>query len=292
MKKKFTLISFLILTLLFSLSFTACGGKGSKGKKPALTPQGESSDKDVYQKARKMIKRNPEKARLLFKEIMHLYPDSIYARRSKVGIADSYFRQKDASSLIMAASEYQEYVNLYPHSPDAVFAKLQIALCYYKQVKKPGRDQTNTHQAIKSLDAMVKMYPDSPEAEAAKKMLAKARLTLAKHYFDIGMSDYRLGAPKGAIVRFKQVVDEYPEFPQMDKLSFYTGKSYYYMYEFDTAISFFQKIISSYPKSKYQKKAAAMIPATLKMKEKIEKLKKLHPLPPPAEAEETKEEQK
>ena len=61
------------------------------------------SDKEIYEKAKKRIKSSPEKARLLFKEVMHLYPDSIYARRAKIGIADSYYRQKYAAAMIMAA---------------------------------------------------------------------------------------------------------------------------------------------------------------------------------------------
>jgi outer membrane protein assembly factor BamD len=266
MKNKLTLILLLILVLL-SVSFNGCKSK----KDVELTPGERGSDKEIYQKARKQMKRDPEKARLLFKEIMHLYPDSIYARRSKIGIADSYYRQKDSASMIMAATEYQEYVNLYPHSPDAVYAKLQIAMCYYKQVKKPGRDQTSTHQAVKALAGMIKQYPDTKEAGEAKKMMAKARLNLANHYFAIGISNFRLKAFQGAVVRFKQVIDDYPEFPNKDKLFFFTGKSYYGKRDLDSAISFFQKIVNSYPKSKYIKKAQGMIKTITQMKEKISK---------------------
>lgn len=284
MKKKFTVIAFLTLTVLLFFS-----GVGCKSKKPALTPTEQNSDKEIYQKAQKMMKRDPEKSRLLFKEIMHLFPDSIYSRRAKIGIADSYFKQKDSASLLMAASEYQEYVSLYPHSPDAVYAKLQIAQCYFKQVKKAGRDQTNTLQAVKSLEAMVKMYPDTAEAEVAKKMLLKARLTLASHYSDIGISNFRLGAYKGAVARFKQVMDEYPEYPAMDLLTFYTGKCYYKMWDPDTAESFFQKIINSYPKSKYLKKATQMLKSLPQMRTKLEEFKKKFP---PQKTEETKDTKK
>jgi outer membrane protein assembly factor BamD len=255
MKNKFTLICFLVVVLVVSGSFTGCKSK----KKVELNPEEIGSDKEVYNKARKRMKRDPEKARLLFKEIMHLYPDSIYSRRAKIGIADSYFRQKDSASLIMAATEYQEYVNLYPNSPDAVYAKFQIAMCYFKQVKKPGRDQTNTHLAVKALEAMIKQYPETTEAEDAKKKLGKTRHNLAAHYFAIGVSNFRLRAFKGAVTRFKQVMDEYPEFKSQDKLFYYTGRSYFAMRDLDSAISFFQKIVNSFPKSKYLKKAKSMI---------------------------------
>ena len=182
MKKKLTVTWPLIMIVL--LFYAGC-----KKKSVSLDPGELGSDKEIYEKAKTRIKRDPERARLLFKEVMHLYPDSIYARRAKIGIADSYFRQKDSAALIMAASEYQEYVNLYPNSPDAVYAKYQIAMCYLRQMKKPGRDQTNTHQVIKALESMIKQYPDTTEAVEAKKQLEKARQRLAAHYFGIGKTN-------------------------------------------------------------------------------------------------------
>jgi outer membrane protein assembly factor BamD len=243
-----------IILMVLMLVFFSC-----KSKKVEVTPQNSGSDKELYERAKSRIKKNPEKARLMFKEVIHLYPDSVYARRAKIGIADSYFKQKGSAALIMAATEYQEFVNLYPRSPDAVYAKLQVGICYYRQIRKPGRDQDNTHQAVKALQSMVKMFPDVEEAKEAKKMIAKARINLAKHYFSIGISNYRIKAFKGAINRFKQVIDDYPEFAKKDKLYYYTGRSYLATRDYDSALSFFQRIITSFPKSKYLKKASKKI---------------------------------
>ena len=271
MRKKIT-FGFTLLWVMALGLFVISSGCKKKGV--SLTPEDLGSDKEIYQKAKKRMKRDPEKARLLFKEIMHLYPDSIYARRAKIGIADSYFKQKDAASLIMAAAEYQEYVSLYPNSPDAVYAKFQVAMCYYKQKKKAGRDQTNTILAVKALENMIKQYPGTKEAEESKKMIEALRHILATHYYLIGVSNYRLKAYAGAINRFKQVIDNYPDFKKNDRLFFYTGKCHMATRNYDTAISFFQKIINSYPKSKYMKKAAKMIKKITKLKAAMPKDKK------------------
>jgi outer membrane protein assembly factor BamD len=249
----------------------ACGKK----KDISLSPEDMGSDKEIYEKAKKRIKRNPEKARLLFKEVMHLYPDSIYARRAKIGIADSYYRQKDATALVMAATEYQEYVNLYPNSPDAVYAKYRIARCYIRQMKSPGRDQTNTHKAIKALENMIRQYPDTNEAKEAKKQLEKARQRLANHYFNIGRTNFKMKAYMGAVNRFKQVVDNYPDFEYNDKLFYLLGRSYYAMRDYKTAISFFQKIVNSYPQSKYLKKSTGMIEEIAQIQKQIEEKEKI-----------------
>ncbi|MCK4835208.1 MAG: outer membrane protein assembly factor BamD [Candidatus Aminicenantes bacterium] len=246
-----------ILIVLTVLLFLMAGCKSSKDIQ--LTPKDKGSDKEMYERAKKYIRKDPEKARLMYKEVMQLYPTSIYAKKSKIGIADSYFKAKDTASLIMAATEYQEYVNLYPNSPDAVYAIHKIGMCYYKQMKKPGRDQTNTFATIRAFQNLLKQYPDTVEAEDGKKKIAKARQYLATHYYHIGYYNFKFRAYQGAINRFKQVINEYPDFKNNDRLFFYTGKCYFKMNEFDTAISFFQKIVNSYPKSKYLKKSLKMI---------------------------------
>lgn len=254
----------ILLAMVLLVNFPGCKSK----KKIELKPGETTSAKDIYEKAKAKIKKDPEKARLLFKEIIHIYPDSTYAQRAKVGIADSYFKQKDAGSMIMAANEYQEYVNLYPNSPDAVYAKYQAAMCFYRQIRKPGRDQENTHKAIQSFESMVKMYPDTEEAKDARKKIAEARQTLAAHYFSIGRTNLWMRAVRGAIARFKQVMDEYPEFKSNDVLFYHTGKAYFIIRDYDTATSFFQRVITDFPKSKYFKKSRKMIDNITKVKAK------------------------
>jgi outer membrane protein assembly factor BamD len=250
MKKK------LAIALLLSLFLAAaCSTK----KKAMIDPSDKGSEKTMYENAIKYISKNPEKARLLFKEIMQIYPDSPYASKSKLGIADSYFKTNDPASLLMAAAEYQEYVSLFPYSPEAVYAKYQVGMCYFKQMKKPERDQANTLSAIKAFEGLLQLYPDTVEAAAAKKKIDQCRQNLALHYFKIGYYNYWLQTYLGAIARFKQVMEEYPDFSKNDKLFFFTGKAYLALNDLDSAQSFFQRLVGSYPKSKYARRAQRLI---------------------------------
>jgi len=267
-KRSLNLLSVSILVLILALNFSACH---RNKKKVTLSPEDLGTDKELYEKAKAKSKRDSEKARMLFKEIIHLYPDSAYARRAKIGIADTYFKQKDSASYIMAATEYEEYVSLYPNSPDAVYAKYQTAMCYYNQMPKPGRDQANTILAVKALENMIKLYPDTKEAEDAKIKLETARQNLAAHYCGIGITNFKIEALLGAVARFKQVIDEYPDFKENDKLFYYTGKCYLRLRSYDTAASFFQKVINSYPRSKYLKKSKALLKKAMLLEEERKK---------------------
>jgi outer membrane protein assembly factor BamD len=257
----------LTLTLLMLVLLTGCRSK----KTVSIDPSEKGSDKKMYENAIKYMTRDPEKARLLFKEVGQLYPDSIYANKAKLGIGDSYFKERDSASLVMAASEYQEYVNLYPYSPDAVYAKYQAGMCYFKQVKKPERDQTNTFAAIKAFEGVLQQYPGTPEADEAKKRIDECRQTLARHYYLIGYYDYLMKSYTGAIARFKQVMDEYPDFKGNDKLYYFTGKTYAAMQDFDSALSFFQRVVGSHAKSKYAKKAQRQIKGLTRLAAKSKK---------------------
>ncbi len=246
--------------LLFLLALLFAGG-GCRHAKPtvAIDPGERGADKRMYDNAVRYINKDPEKARLLFKEVAQLYPDSIYANKAKLGIGDSYFRERDSASLVMAAAEYQEYVNLYPYSPDAVYAKYQIGMCYYKQVRRPERDQTNTFAAIKGFEGVIQQYPGTAEANEAKKKIDECRQTLATHFFRIGYANYLLKAYEGALARFKQVMDEYPDFRDNAKLLYYTGRTYADMGDRASALSFFQRVVGSHARSKFAGKAQGWI---------------------------------
>ena len=261
----------IVISLLFTLSAIV----GCKGKKDiTIDPSGLGSDKAIYDKAQRLGRKDTEKSRLLYKEILQVYPDSIYARKAKIGIADSYFKQKDSSSLIIAASEYQEFVNLYPNSPDSIYAKFRIGRCYERQSKSAGRDQTNTKHAITAYESLQRMFPGTEESDKADEILKELKQRLGKHYFGIGMANFRLKAFEGAIDRFKQVIDNYPEFNKFEKLYYFTGKSYAMIRDYDSAISFYQKIINSYPKSKYIKGSKKNILMLMDAKKKVKSKKK------------------
>jgi outer membrane protein assembly factor BamD len=238
-----------------------CGGK----KEPTLDPAERGSDKKMYDNAIKYISRDAEKARLLFKEVIQMFPDSIFATRSKLGIADSYFKEKDSASMTLAVSEYQEYVNMYPYSPDAVYAKSQVGMCYFKQVRKPGRDQTPAFSAIKAYQSLIEQYPGTPEAEDGKKKIEFIRQNLAIHFYRIGYYNYKLKAFRGAIERFKQVMEEYPDFNSNDQVYYYIAKCYTVTRENESAISFYQKIVNEYPKSQYASKAISALKKLTKL---------------------------
>ena len=252
MKKNKLLSAFIILVLILLTNF--CGKKETE-----LTPEITSSDEALYNLGMKYIKKDPEKARLYLRQVIDSFPKSHYAQLAKLAIGDSYFYQGDEGSMILASSEYREFIALYPYSPLAARAQYQIAMTYYKKMLKPGRDQTKTYQALAEFKKVVANYPYSEEAKLAQEKIKECEERLAEHIYQIAEFYYKIHAYKAAVNRFKEVINNYSNYSKIDKVYYYLAMSYYKWKKIDESIPFFTKVVSDFPNSKYAKKAQKIL---------------------------------
>jgi outer membrane protein assembly factor BamD len=241
-----------ILTALF-LSIMI--GYGCGGKKVEISPDIASSDEELFKLGEQFLKKDPEKARLYLRQVIDSFPKSFYAQQAKLAIADSYFQKGDEGSMILAASEYREFISLFPYSPSAPYAQYQIAMSYYKKVLKPGRDQTKTNLALSEFKNVVTNYPTSEQAKLAREKILDCEERLAEHTLGIGEVYYKLNAYKAAISRLTDILTNYPNFSKMDKVYFLLADSYYKWNQKEQSVPYFTKLISDFPKSKYAEKA-------------------------------------
>jgi len=187
-----------------------------------------------------------------------------------LGIANSYFQKGDEGSMILAASEYREFISLFPYSPSAPYAQYQIAMTYYKKVLKPGRDQTKTKLALAEFKIVVTNYPMSEEAKSAREKILDCEERLAEHILGIGELYYKMKAFKASTRRLTDILTNYPNFSKMDKVYFYLGDSYFKWNQTDQSIPYFTKLISDFPQSKFAKTAQKKL-EELEKKEKAKK---------------------
>jgi outer membrane protein assembly factor BamD len=242
----------LIYSVLFLLILSL--GTGCKSKQVEINPDA-SSDEELFNLGEQNIKKDPEKGRLYFRQVIDSFPRSFYAQRAKLAIADSYFEQGDEGSMLIAASEYREFISLFPYSPSAAYAQYQIGLSFYEKALKPGRDQSKTQQALAELKQVINNYPLTDEAEQARQKARECEERLAKHSFDIAHHYYKRRAYKASISRLTEILTEYPNFIEMDRVYYTLADSYFLARMVDQSIPYFQKLISDYPTSKHAKKA-------------------------------------
>ena len=241
-------IGIIILGLVFM-------GPACKKKGLQIDPEIATSDEALFRAGEQFVKKDPEKARLYLRQVIDSFPKSFYAQRAKLAIADSYFQQGDEGSMILAASEYRDFITTFPLSPSSPYAQLQIALSYFKKTLKPGRDQTKTEQALKEFKRLITDFPLSDEAKEARENLKVCEELLAAHTLSIGSLYYKRRAYPAAISRLKDILSNYPTYSGLDEVFFFLGDSYYKMNQVEESIPYYTKLISDYPESKFAKKA-------------------------------------
>jgi outer membrane protein assembly factor BamD len=254
------------ITFAFAISLLyILFGSGCKKKQIEISPEVASSSENLYRQGERYIKKDPERARLYFRQIITSFPQDIYAQQAKLAIADSYFRKGDAANMILAASEYRGFIKDYPFSPSAPYAQYQIAMTFFKKILRPGRDPGKTYQALEEFKQVLTKYPTSEEAKDAQEKILECEERLAEHTFQIGLIYYKMKSYRAAVKRLGEILLNFPNFSRMDKVYFYLGDSFFRGGNYPNATSHFTKLVSDYPQSKFAKKT----------KKKLDKLEKL-----------------
>lgn len=155
-----------------------------------------------------MEKGSNSKAAEVFERIDQLYPYSDEARRAMLQAAIAYQKAGKSPEAVAAA---RRYLQLHPGTKEAAIAQEVIATAYYDRISKPSRDQTETKQAIKEMETLVRRYPDSEFADEARRRIKLARDTLAASEMYVGRYWQKKGNYLAAINRFKTVVTDYQQ---------------------------------------------------------------------------------
>jgi len=244
---------------------------GCKTKKPVIEPEIASSEEALFRQGEKYVKKDPERARLYFRQVIDSFPKGFYAQQAQLAIADSYFQKGDEANMILAASEYREFIKYYGFSPSAPYAQYQVAMTYYKKILGPGRDQSKTLLAVEEFKKVLTNYPTSEEAKQAQEKILECEERLAAHAFQIGRHYYKVGAYRASISRLREILTTYPSFSMMDRVYFFLGASYFKGKLAPQSVSYFTKLVSDYPQSKFAKKAQKYLEEIEKMRKEAEK---------------------
>ena len=247
----------LIAALAAVLLVASAAGCGKKPKTQTVpVPAGQAaSDEALFKEGERFLKKDPERARLYMRQIIDTFPQSFYAQRAKLAVADSYFQENDEGNLILAAAEYAEFIRLHPTSPSASYAQYRIGLSYFNKALKPGRDQQKTIQALAEFKKVLTLYPLSEQAKTAREGIKDCEERLAEHEYLIAQHYHRREAYKAAVARLTELLSTYPSYSGLDKVFFLLGAANQDWGKAEEAVPFLTKLVTDYPKSPLAAKA-------------------------------------
>ena len=244
-------------TLVAAALVIAACNRGPREYRPVVDPALLGLSKEqVYAQAEEQFTREKwQKARSYYTHVYETHPNDPLGRRSLLRIADTFYQQGDPVNLVEAQYKYRDFINRYPTSDQADYATLQIAMCSFKQMEKPDRDQQKTREALEKLNDMIRAFPNSalrPDAEARRQEVLDR---LARHEHIIARFYMKRGSWTAASHRLNYIIDEYPNFGQRDAVFYDLGQTLSRLGRGAEAKLYFERIISEFPKSDYAEPA-------------------------------------
>jgi len=170
-------------------------------------PVSKKSAMEIYNEATVLIKaKDLEDGISLLNEVESLHPYSPYAKSALLTLAVTYHSQKDYENTRLTA---ERYIDFYPRDQDAAYAQYLIALSYYDEIDRGGRDQELTYKALQSLRLLSEKYPDSDYTKTGTLKFDLAYDHLARKEMNVGLFYLKRKQYSAAINRFRVVIEDF-----------------------------------------------------------------------------------
>jgi outer membrane protein assembly factor BamD len=251
---------FLAFTLLAGALLTAACGLRRHAIDTPLISDSEQPDKELFDRAADFLEHNKfTEARLLLQTLINTYPDSEYLAKSKLAIADSWYRQGTTSDLAQAEAEYRDFITFFPTMPEAGEAQMRVAMIHYRGMEKADRDPTHARRAEQEFQRLLLNYPDGPFVPVAEQRLREVQEVLAQGIFEIGRFYFLNQADRAAQPRLKELVERYPNFSKADTALMFMGESILRQSGKEkgeeAAAEYFAKVVRDFPLSESAEEA-------------------------------------
>jgi outer membrane protein assembly factor BamD len=235
------------IVALFSLVASACGGSRTLIPPGTLEP-----DRFLFERGTEALdERRWLTAREFFRQVTDTYTQSPFRPDAKLGIGDTYLGEGTAEALVQAINEFREFLTFYPTNPRADYAQYRLAMAYFRQMRAPQRDQTETRNALREFDAFMARYPNSPLMSEVRARHREAQDRLSSAEFEVGRHYYRIRWYPGAIDRFTALLKNDPAFSRRDTVLFHLGETLVRAGRNAEALPYFEELIAKFEDSEH-----------------------------------------
>ena len=202
MKNKF--IIFIVISILLS----SCAKEEQKISKIKETDQNQEMIA-TYKEAYKALEKNDIFfAAKKFLEAELLYPQSLWAPKSALMAAYSYYLQNYYSE---ALNTLERYLKTYPTDVNQPYAHYLIGMCHYESIEDEKRDSAPLIKAKNKFNFVINEYPNTDFALDAKFKLGLIEDILASKEMYLGRHYIKKEKWIPAMKRFQNIIEIYDE---------------------------------------------------------------------------------
>jgi outer membrane protein assembly factor BamD len=131
-----------------------------------------------------------------------------YGRDAQYYLAESYFKDR---RYLLAASEYERFLQFHPNSPRREEVTFKEALSYYHLSPRFRLDQSYTENAIEKFRLFLSRFPNSERADEAAEYIDELRSKLAREDYNAADFYMRTERFNAAAIYYDIVIDKYPD---------------------------------------------------------------------------------
>ncbi len=205
-----------------------------------------------------MAERKWFTAREYFQQLVDGYPQSPLRAEAKLGLGDAYLSDGSTEGKVRAEREFQEFLSYFPTHTRADYAQYKLALTHFDQMPKAERDQTETLAALDQFEIFRQRYPNSEMMTEVREKERIARDRLSESIYKVGYFYHKARWYPGAISRFRQVLQEDPQFTNRDAVYYYLAEALVTVRLEAEALPLLDKLEAEFVESEFLAKGAAL----------------------------------
>jgi len=240
--------STLLICLLVLIGLSACGGGRNKLK---LT----FSERIKYAKELFDKGKNFE-ARTQFQILVLNNPGGRLVDMAQFYYAECSFNMKE---YIIAASEYEKLISLYPRSEFIDDSRFKIGLCNFYLSPKSSLDQKYTYKAIDAFQFLMDEYPESEHISEATEKLGECRKKLAKKEYDAGEHYRKQQYFNAAIIYYDEVLKNFFDTEFVEHTYYFKAVCQYELGRLKEARVNLQILLSKFKDTKHKEDARRLV---------------------------------
>lgn len=191
---------------------------------------------------------NYEDAIAQWKKVKESYQSPELTTRAELGIADSYFLNKD---YIESAAAYEDFRKLHPNHPQADFALYRQGMSYYNQINRIDTDQTPVKNSLSIFDSYLKLYPGGQNLSEVQEKIRDCRDKQLQYEIYVGRFYLKSDAYKAAIGRFEEALKSFPDQTRRDEVLYNLGRAYLENGEKSKGREVFTRLSREFPTSPF-----------------------------------------
>lgn len=167
-------------------------------------------------------KEDYQRAITLFDLVMNQIKGKDKAEKAYFQYAYAHYHTKQ---FVLSAYYFKSFANSYINSPFREEAAFMSAYSNYQQSPSFRLDQGPTVTAVEEFQSFVNLFPQSKRVPECNQLIDECRRKLEQKAFAEGQLYYNTKQYQAAVISFDNLLKEYPESPEAERVRFLIVKS-------------------------------------------------------------------